>query len=199
MIDIAQHAYRELAGVLTWDPNPFGEVPHAWYFVTTQWLQTWGSDIAQMIIACALWLFSNQIAARCMACSNPDTCLNCGYPNHHINTDHCPECGQTWSTNDGKTMENATRNSSETRAICAAGVRLLGVLLIATQAARTVYELVMHLYMGAVFEYPLECLKELFLFDSLIYIWAPPMISLTIAALLWFNNKRIAHMLLPKL
>ena len=96
-------------------------------------------------------------------------------------------------------MNRAEPNHAERIVLCAAGVRLISVWLIADGLINLGHALLLHFIASSVIQFPLYTLKGLFERDMIEYVWSSFAINIFFAALLWFNSRRIAKLLLSKI
>lgn len=96
-------------------------------------------------------------------------------------------------------MNRAKPNHAERIVLCAAGVRLISAWLIADGFINLGYALLLHFFASSILQFPLETLMSLFERNMIEYVWSSFAINIFFAALLWFNSRRIAKLLLSKI
>ena len=95
-------------------------------------------------------------------------------------------------------MSKAESNHSERIVLCAAGVRLVSVWLVADGLINLGHALLLYFVASSVIQFPVETLKGLFERDMIKYVWSSFAINILFAALIWRSSKRIARLLLKK-
>lgn len=95
LLTAACRVIYELINAFVWTPNPFAEIPSAWYSMTTDWPTTWGTAIADLVVGVTLWITARRVARLCLP-ATPDAhaCPACGYDLAGSTGASCPECGR---------------------------------------------------------------------------------------------------------
>ena len=183
----------------TWKFNPYGEIPNAWYQMTTEWRYTWSDEIAQAFIALILWVTSRPIAKRIFLETSPNACPQCSYPKKNLHTDLCPECNCLWKTTN-PLMNKLTPHNSELFLIVASGIRLLAVYFFALVLIHLGQTFVASIGSNFAIKETTENLwwhfsnfRDGFEFS----VWAYTIPKFTMAITLWLFNKHITRFIIP--
>lgn len=96
-------------------------------------------------------------------------------------------------------MSSEGLKGTERIVLCAAGVRLVCVWVLVDGLINLGHNLLEYFIANSIVQFPVLVLKGLFDSDMLQYVWSSVAINAVIAAILWFNSKSIARLLLSKL